>query len=283
MKNGPFLLVLILLFGFIGYPLKAQAPYKPVLEPGKAWKRDIGSGMGNVIPVQWVVTCDTVEYNGKFYALIEANEPFIATTENLCQVPLYSREDTLEKKIYYLPSPYEGEEEILYIDFNLEQGDTVSIYPSSIPIVVDTVRYLNYGGEWLRFIDFGCPPCDGFLEGYGLVMSGCLPHCDGWSEYGHLEYIFDCDETNDVDEAVSNETIQFYPNPVSDRLNILINDASVRFPVKVQIRLANGALLLETSLNSNNSALNLAEFPSGLLLLVLQTGEDILLKKVVKY
>ncbi|KAA3639761.1 MAG: T9SS C-terminal target domain-containing protein [Bacteroidetes bacterium] len=278
MKTISFTTIFILcLFGNVSL---GQEAYKPVLEPGKEWKRGISVGMGNLNPVQWIVTCDTLEYNGKQYSLIEANEPFISYTENYCSVPLVAREDTSERKLYYLPWPYDGEEEVLYIDYNLEQGDSVFIY--QYPVVVDTVRYLNWSGEMLRFIDFGCPPCDGFVEGYGLVMSGALPWCNGYSLFGHLEY-FDCDEINGVEEPVFNDLYLIYPNPAGEYVNIKLNDQLVQYPVDLEIRSVNGGLLRKSILSKDFSVLDMEGFPKGILILKLAFNGKVYVEKVVKY
>jgi len=260
----------------------AQQVYKPTIEPGKEWHFGIGTGMGNFVDVKWEVTCDTVEYNGQFYAVIE---PSLSATVENCTGTLYVREDINEKKVYFLPEPYEGGQEILYLDYSLEQGEDVFVYPHWANTVVDTVRDIDFLGETVRFIDFGCNPgpCDGFIEGFGLARSGSLPGCMGWTEVLGLAYIYDCDETNDVEQPVSNEQIRIYPNPVRDRLNILFNDPSIQYPINIKILSVNGTLLWETSVNANNAELNLPGLPGGILLLTLQTGEELFLKRLVKY
>lgn len=273
-------LIILCLFGNISL---GQEAYKPVLEPGKEWKRQVPVGMGGVHYVQWIVTCDTVEYNGKQYSVIEANGPNTSYTETKCHVPLYAREDTTERKLYYLPAPYEGEEEVLYIDFTLEQGDTVYVNPPPwAPTIVDTVRYITFHGETRLFIDFGCPPCDGFVEGYGLFMSGSLPSCNSWSVNVHLEY-FDCDEINWVEEPVLGNTYFIYPNPTGEYLNVQLNDQWVDYPVEAEFRSVNGALLRKISLTGDFTELETADLPKGVLILKLEVNGKAYVEKIVRY
>ncbi len=276
------LVFLSILMAYYAPVLISQSIYSPTIEPGKEWRIGVGTGMGNYLELSWVVSCDTVEYNGLKYSVIE---PTWISTPNYCSDTLYVREDTMERKVYYLPEPYEGQEEILYIDYNLEQGDTVQIYPHWQNTVVDTVRYIDFLDETVRFIDFGCSPgpCDGFVEGFGLYRSGSLPGCSGWTMPYSLDIIFDCNEVNDVDEVSQSDAFVVYPNPASEHLNISINDPATPFPVHLELRAADGSFLRQFIITNIHSVIDLEGLPQGILILKLGFNTKVFVERIIKY
>lgn len=273
---------LVLFFAF--FVLKnnlanGQAAYVPTLQPGAKWEIEIGAGMNNYNYGYLLVTCDSMEINEKFYTVVKGSS---YTGWNECGTVAYLREDPLERKIYYLPEADENLEELLLMDYALEKGDTFFFHNGWGEQVVDTIRYIEFLGQTVKFIDFGCLPCDGLIEGFGFYSSGPSINCEGYSTISGYE-VLDCDEVNDIERAQTLESMKVYPNPAGNQLTIELNDPGMNYPIHIELRSLTGALLVEQTMFSSQTALNLDGLPKGVLLLVLKGEGFIAAIKVIHY
>ncbi|MCB0650825.1 MAG: T9SS type A sorting domain-containing protein [Saprospiraceae bacterium] len=270
-----YFLFLVLIFWSLNI-LYGQTAYDPTLKPGAKWEIEIGAGMNNYNYGYLLVTCDTVEINEKQYVLLRGTS---STGLNECGAVSYVREDTSERKIYFLPEADENLEELLLIDYTLEQGDTFFLHNGWGQQVVDTVRYIEFWGQTAKFIDFGCAPCEGFIEGFGMYSSGPSINCEGYSYISGYE-IVDCDEVNEVAEVVPSDAVLVYPNPAGDNLNIAIKTPSITYPVLLEIRSLTGELLVEKPVFSSHISLEMDGLPMGILWMKI-IGRDILLSRKI--
>jgi hypothetical protein len=91
-----------------------------------------------------------------------------------------------------------------------------------------------------------------------------------------------------LDENMLSAQISVAPNPTQDKLTVSFTDLAPLtlkepFGQYVSLQNANGQVIMQQKLNSNNSViLDVANFPSGLYFIKLQTAEGIAVKKFVK-
>ncbi|MCB0653004.1 MAG: T9SS type A sorting domain-containing protein [Saprospiraceae bacterium] len=265
-----FLSILFALFIFMDM-FGQDNTYHPTLAAGKKWVMTIWGEIG--VTVQ--ETCDTVEVNGKFYTVLKQLSQYGG-----CGEVNYVREDTTERKLYYLPELDGSQEEVLFIDYTLEVGDTAFVYHNWINPVVTSVHYSQFNGVLAKIIALSCA-CDGWIEGYGQANSGPVPRCtEGWAEPLYVEML-DCDEILGIEEEAASEALRIFPNPVSDQLNITFGKEDKSFPLELECHSLTGQLLFKQSIISANTSINIEELPNGLLILLFKGNEKTIVKKII--
>lgn len=196
-----------------------------------------------------------------------------------------------EQKVWYFSKYYDEETQIY--DFTLEVGDTMNIYYDWM--VVDSISSIEINGEDRKHMYFSCYGQGGLLEhwiegigsNFGVLQSGgcfvvgyktiflCM------SEDGELIYMnpnySSCYFNNTEIVELHNPKIQVYPNPTKDKINIKKSE-NVKIETITIIDII-GKKLLEFDKDRNE--LDLSGLSSGIYLLKLTFGNDIIIKKII--
>jgi hypothetical protein len=91
-----------------------------------------------------------------------------------------------------------------------------------------------------------------------------------------------CIATVGVDENALNKAIGIYPNPTSDILNIMNNDADINI-TSIEVVDALGAIILiETNITNGNHIVDLGNVSEGVYFMKLNTNEGVSIRKIIK-
>ena len=271
-------LLAVILIGICG-TLQGQTPYTPTVKPGASWVIEIGTGMGNFLYYELSITCDSTEINGNQYANLDVSPTH---PNGRCGLGGYVREDTLERQVFFVAKDDPNQEEVLLIDYSLQIGDTFHFQNGLGVQTVDTIRYVNFDGKTVRFIDFGLLAQEGFYEGYGKHSSGLVPDCSGYSYIHDYTYNpINCNPTNSVEPAFTlNASIR--PNPAINKIYLNLESPKVQFPVLAECWSSQGVLLKRIRIHNQEVTIDIRDLPEGLLLLRLVDKEGrFLVKKIV--
>lgn len=237
--------------------------YTQMLELGKIWNMYVHYDTSGGYYFDLEVT-ETVEINGLMYYHIEASH-------NNCDV--FLREDISENKIYGI---WQGVE-YLYYDFSLSVGDSVVINGQSHEITA--IEY----GDFFGMLNLRYFVLDNFwnlVEGIGLDRIGL----GDTFEYGCLnnppwEYIelIGMNQPLGIDD-ISLNNITLFPNPVLDVLSIQSYDQLNIKNITVYDILGKVLLIEE----NNFKQIDLSMINSGILLVMIETDNRYVIKKIIK-
>jgi hypothetical protein len=214
----------------------------------------------------------------------------------------YLREDTIEKKIY---NRFTEDVELLIYDFSLEIGDSILLHDynfctdsiadidwyyldsiNTIPISNGTTRalFLNSPNNYQTLI---------WIEGIGTLGNPEVPHSSP-DEIGSELSCFYKNETliyqselsaqyGNCDffvnkEVQSEESINIYPNPVSDYLKI----SNIEAYFDLYLIDIFGNIIQHHKLNDRNIIIDLNRINNGVYILMLQNNDTIITRKIVK-
>jgi hypothetical protein len=85
---------------------------------------------------------------------------------------------------------------------------------------------------------------------------------------------------NGINETESNNSLQLYPNPVSDELRIDLNDKNENLDFEILNSL--GQVVLSGNLTENN-VIKTSNFPSGLYLIKFENSRNLEVIKFIKF
>lgn len=273
-----FLLQIVFQVGIFLSQVTCQTEYIKTIRPGAKWELEKGEGMGRYSLYYVTIPCETVKIDSHEYYLVNVAS---SDSDQVCGSGGYAREDTLEKRVYFIPFEDDQLEEKLIIDYSLEQGDTFFLHNGWGNQVVDTIRPTNFYGYQVNFIDFGIGVADGFKEVGGFYSTGPIMDCSGWVRVTDYEYEdLHCDLVNSNYSNQFEESIKIWPNPVKDELNIKVGSEVIDLPITVKIRTMLGELILEKRLNQKESSIYLDKMPKGLLIIEFWDGQFIINKKI---
>lgn len=209
---------------------------------------------------------------------------------NVCSIPACTtyfdfyrgaiREDTTEKKVYYMEYGYS--DELLLYDFNLQIGDTIKGYCFElIPFIVDSIDSVQVGSSYRkRYLSEHSYPVN-LIEGIGgsgglldMPMTfewGGTFICfkqDGQTLYNIWDvWNYDCDSLINIYTTVpevkedENNIIPLFPNFING--NFLINAGNTDFTELIFYNIF-GQEICHYKLNNNNLEINTGNFVSGL-------------------
>ncbi len=280
-SRTPVRLILYSLVLVILYPIQlfSQPEYQKTIIPGAKWTIRKGQGMGSFTHSEIYISCETLEANSKTYATVKLLSEVNGAN---CELG-YIREDTLLRKIYFIPLEDTTFTESLIIDYSLEKGDTF-YNPSGIPMLVDTVRQIEFFGRTAKFIDFGLQHSDGFIEGFGSLMSGPSRKCEGFTSVIDYEILeVNCNQTTSIKILDLSNLMLISPNPAKDQLFMEMKEYALNDPIYIQVRSPLGKLIYSRVLNSERVNLNITKWPKGILFIQVKKGNEVGVAKVFHY
>lgn len=278
---------------FFGLMISGQIysqDYYPIVQENNVWN------VLKVAPtpgVPWDSTYWTMTY--KFYGdTIISNQTYKKVYKSEEEIPInWEYEGCIreeEQKVWYFPQY--GNEETLIYDFTLNIGDTVTILGWE-PMVVDSISQIEINGEdrkqiyfstWGQFIEHWI---EGIGSNFGILQSG-TSLVVGWYtrflcmlEDGELIYMNpnynSCYLINTEIEEINNSIIKIYPNPAKDK--IYINNTENIKIESISIIDLKGKNIMK--FERNKTELDLSGISTGIYLLKLTYGNEIIIKKIV--
>lgn len=274
------------LFLFISFSLQSQS----FVNTANQWYIDdccssVGSG-GLSCNTNYYEFGNPTSLGGKmYYKLIHDNaSPLFGLGE-------YYREEN--GKVYLKESS--GSDEVLIYDFNASVGDEMDL-GENLRIVVEAIDSVEMiSGAKRKRLSVAALPNQNrkatWIEGIGSILSpmdtrkmfsfDCYVDLDCYFENGIVEYsIKDCSLTTGIDEInPRKKSVQIFPNPSSDQLNIKpLKDTPI---IRTEVLNLDGKRLLQVQHN-NVQNLSVGELNNGiyLLRLVFADGQQQILKFV---
>jgi hypothetical protein len=102
--------------------------------------------------------------------------------------------------------------------------------------------------------------------------------CNGCSKTANISIDINTGiKTIDVSNAIS-----VYPNPVTDNLQIEINSEVRGENADLRVYDVVGNLVMEKSITANKTNINVSALPSGVYVIKIETGNEVVMKKIVK-
>jgi hypothetical protein len=206
------------------------------------------------------------------------------------------RQDTLNKKIYIVPTDSTSEK-LLY-DFSLNVGDTVVSFLNETCPAVETIGAIDSiivnGNYHKRFhIQGGCSGIQiYYIEGIGSNFGLIFPNNTGnlsnliCTKVNNQTYFPDSSTSCDLVTSVTNLDIEMgidiYPNPSNNEINIIIPDAEGSTANIITLFSPLGQILITEKINSKKSIIDISELPKGLYMLSISVNENIITKKIIK-
>lgn len=287
------------------FPLSAQLPYTPFPEEAAVWHVAFWE---SDCPIPFPCQFNQYSYNGDtvITGLLYHNLSF--TYKALGQIFEtgiigYIRQDSSEKKVFYLPSG-ESNEYLLY-DFNLNVGD---IYPKTFNTIgisdtlfVFQIDSLLLNGDYRRFYKLIPPRITGdtllVIEGIGCTsgLINTISYWNGWEYYSLLTCFQEDGETvySPYGEAEcqilgikypieSKVELTIVPNPVNQAEMLIIS--SKVSPIVIRIRNLFGQHLWENAIATVSVVVPVENFGRGLVIAEIYIdGKIIAFEKVIVY
>ncbi len=257
-------------------------------------------------------TCTFVNYkyytdgdtiiNSNTYVKIKKTE--IPAINDISIYPTYTgaiRQDTLNKKIYIVLTD-STTERILY-DFSLQIGDTINsvlhdLANNIASCGVETIYLIDsilISGNYHKafYIQGGCGDMSlSFIEGIGSSYGLIFPNVFGQVE-SHLSCTkvngqtyypsntSSCNLTTSINSLDNTFAVNIFPNPTTGELNIKIVP-STHSSVSVIIINTLGEIMFKEKINSTGNKLDISSLPKGLYFIKLNSGENTIIKKIIK-
>jgi len=207
--------------------------------------------------------------------------------------PGYLREDTIARKVYYLP--IDSTNERLLYDFNLNVGDTLKPYPafsSCISPIVTQIDSVLVGGNFRKQWTVNSGGClwDGkIIEGIGSLF-GLLEPYSNFERWGFVECYSvnsvtmfsqspDCPVLiTQVDKKIKFDNVAISPNPTKNSITISQTEPTFN---KYEIYSLNGKLVSENKIMSILQKVDLTGYAEGMYIVKLIGTQKVEFKKIM--
>jgi hypothetical protein len=283
---GKVLLVSVfaLLYSWV---LSAQDPYIPTLQKGTLVTFEAPLGMQVYVYNYIHITCDSIIVNdNKYY---EVKQDGSDSWGHFSDKKLYMREDTFTRKVYYLD--LDNEEEVMFLDYNLEIGDTLAyydqdyydIYGYGFPnaTIITGIDSAWYFGALRKIYTYEA--ADIFLiEGIGRNFYGAMP-----PDYddGRYCYPISLEEVSCINATLTTfqkESVGIFPNPFVDQLRVDFTASDMQYiGAQIQIMSIDGQLVYEGVISSKVSRINTLHLPDGIMVLTIRSGEKVFTTRLI--
>jgi len=273
-------IVLLFILSYTNH-LNAQDGYLPTITKGALMTYYINLGMGSTSECLLEVTCDSIVQNGKTYYY--ATEASLGAPNYCDERELYLREDTSTQKVYFL-DPESESGETMYLNYDLEPGDTMSYMPEGYELpnslVIASIHEEYIQGAYRRVYQYAAPDLK-LIEGLGRLYTGPFPPpnaLDKWRLLLEREFT-DCliSGTHSPPDA----RISVFPNPATDQLFVQLEGLLTSAPARIQIHTLDGRKWLDHHFSGKSIQLNTHNFPKTLLLVRVSQGGRVLVEKVM--
>ncbi|MFN0204570.1 MAG: T9SS type A sorting domain-containing protein [Bacteroidia bacterium] len=240
--------------------------YCPTVEEGKHWELfyHLGNGGGGGITHEYRIDCDTL-LNGTFYNKV------LQYGFNVMYLIGFTREDTQNQKVYYLP--IDSTQELLVIDYALAVGDTFRTHAN----YTYTVTSIQTNGNCKTInlaSTFGTTLV--FDQGYGVLQWGIWNVGASSSPIQIKQFNIVPITCNVTSILPANENIfRAFPNPFTTNINLQTNTNQLRW---VKLYNVMGEKLGEYSIK-NEELISTQHLPIGVYYLVL---DNHFTQKIVK-
>jgi hypothetical protein len=309
------LVIVCSLAGFLINEINAQS-YHPFPESNAEWNivwyKDPEGYIGDnpyLVQYKYRILKDTL-IEGKTYQI------FTKTTYNTeCsndstfeRVSFYIRNDINNKLAFY----FNGTDEYLLYNFNLELGDTLQGYqfinePDYSVYYISQIDSIVIEGEYFMRYKVNCTnnpdfPVGYLMEGIGYtwgiiedVPTGFWPfyelrccHINNSLVYSY-SYTNECNLETDtclVDnrQIIKNETFTLAPNPATNTITVKLNNTTdiLEF-IEIELLDITGKTILnkKQSCNGNTFSLDISSLPDGLILIKVKTNTRTYIRKVI--
>lgn len=208
------------------------------------------------------------------------------------------REDTIARKVYFLPTG--SSTETLLYDFNLNVGDTVKTYITSVcmpGVIVTQIDSIFIHGSYRKQWTIERPGClfnnhGKIIEGIGSTM-GLLEPMVNFEWWGTLtcfsqdyEDIYSIDSSSCIFPLTSNvfsilknsSSVSIYPNPTKNSITISQTEPSF---TNYEIYDLNSRLISENKIQRILQNVDLSSYAEGMYIVKLIGKEKIEFKKIV--
>lgn len=206
------------------------------------------------------------------------------------------RQDTLNKKIYIVPTDSTSEK-LLY-DFSLNVGDTVVSFLNETCPAIETIGAIDsiiVNGNYHRRLHLqgGCSGIQiYYIEGIGSNFGLIFPNNTGnlsnliCTKVNNQTYYPDSSTScNLITSATSLDidmAIDIYPNPSYNEINIIIPDAEKSAANIITLLSPIGQILITEKISNTKNTIDISLLPKGLYILTISVNENIFTKKIIK-
>lgn len=303
-------LILILLFLTVKYSF---SQYRPLPMQNAEWINHGGIALLScpgctIVNYKYYTDGDTI-INSQKYVKIKKTE--IPAINNVTLYPTYTgaiRQDTLNKKIYIVLSD-STTERILY-DFSLQVGDTVNSVLHDLaanecaPLsafnveIISSIDSILINGNYHKVFNIqgSCTYNLSYIEGVGSNYGLIFPNASSGIKQSYLT----CTKVNgqtyfpystasctlpgpvSVTNFNINKTIEIYPNPSNDKINIIIPDMEKSTTSKMTLLSPIGQILITEKINNQKNVMNISSLPKGFYILTISVNENTFTKKIIK-
>ena len=300
----------IIIFSMLSITTMAQA-YHPVIELNKYWDQSDKDGWSpcSLEPRRYKFVDVFTTVNGYTYQMCKTYRlrgqpidddmtcpPFVADTISI--ETSWLREDTIARKVYIYDYDSSPTDQLLY-DFTLEVGDTLkSDYaclggsgPHWLILYAKELVTLHNGESRLKYIFDPLFLFPSYIEGIGGELGLVRPlyffenqdrrlYCvkkDGENIWGSI--------CSTVFTGIENEreiSVDVFPNPADDVLNINLNNISESHPFSFEVFDLKGTKILTTKLESSNNTVSLTNLRHGFYIYKIRSEATLKNGKLVK-
>jgi hypothetical protein len=253
---------ILIAFTFItlNVSLSSQS-YIPVLVEGNRYKIRKPLGLGQESIYEYSIVCDTVieNKNYKYAKTIDGRTLGLYYEDTISQI-VYKRDETKE-------------EDELYIEFDLNVGDSTFIF-GNFQTVMDVTHELKFGRvRKIIHFDFLLK----IIEGIGFNFCGVHSFGDFQVLIDFKEQSETCSSITNINE-INNEKFYLYPNPAFDIINIDASQAKFS-DYKLSLYNAEGKLLIIK--NGSPKLLSLDGLANGIYVVKLESQKGSAFERLV--
>lgn len=312
-ENFKVFVIICSLTGFFINEINAQS-YHPFPESNAEWNivwyKDPEGWIGDnpyMFQYKYRIVDDTI-IGGKTYQTYSSTlYNSECSNDSTCESSFYIRNDTDNKVVYY----FDGTDEYMLYDFNLNIGDTLQGYafihkPDWDKFYISAIDSILIEGEFFKRYEINCngyPP--GYLiEGIGYTWGLIEEAPSGfWPFYelrcchvnNALVYLFsytnECNLETDTclvgNKQINKiEPITITPNPATNLITVKLNNAiNISELIEIELLDISGKSILNKnqSWNGNTFSFDISSMPDGLLLIKVKTNTITWIRKIIHH
>ncbi len=311
MNKNIILLLLTFVFGCSTLSSLKGQEYVPFPEEDAYWTvSEFNIQIGYYDTYIYTVSGDTL-VEDKSYKKIYQLSDIAGSNDTLWVLHNLMRQDTINKKVYFIRIYQAETTEKLGYDFDVEIGDTIHIpafdYDNGGDSIFEVVQpifdsTLLKNGEYRKNYAYGSlHPLTGFsifvIEGVGTFRtpfpnlfyfdpfhpSETTCHIvDGVYLYGSSPLPDFCDFSVKVEENFAQRRVSCYPQPANDQVNLIIEAPEIsNGNIKILNGLGSEVFALNNYVPGTEFCIDVSQYPSGIYYLSFTSSETTITKKLI--